>query len=63
MSGMESAARKRKTEHQDAQIVDAMRRRPRGDDSGRLEHYVEQEKNELRKDAKLTEAVKGATES
>jgi len=61
MSGMESEAQKRKAEHQEAQRLDALRRRSRGK-SGRLEHYVEQERNELRQDAKLADAVKGASE-
>ena len=59
MSGMQSEAQKRKAEFQEAQRLDALRRRSRGE-SGRLEHYVEQERNDLRKDAKLADAVTGA---
>ena len=62
MSGMESEAQKRKAEHQEAQRLDALRRRSRGE-SGRLQHYLEQERNELRQEAKLANAVKGAADS
>ena len=54
MSGMESEAQKRKAEHQEAQRLDALRRRSRGE-SGRLQHYLEQERNELRQEAKLAD--------
>ena len=59
---MESEAQKRKAEHQETQRLDALRRRSRGE-SGRLQHYPEQERNELRQEAKLADAVKGAADS
>ena len=59
MSGMQSEAQKRKAEYEEAQRRDALRRRAR-DDRGRLEHYVEQERNALRQDSKLSDAAKGS---